>query len=216
MFFIQFVGRFCRYEERPPLDNQQHAVVVVPAHPDILLWAREIEHMILASQIKLAMDDGGTPPERKNECIGTESQADEVSLTLRGEEMKYEAHVVEMMCRKSREFVGMPRSTVIKIANDLGLAGGVNPDKVEPKKDWNLLNNNITKQIVRLMRSNGEPDSELYERVNGRANAHVGIPKMDKMTAEETLIRRHAFLQDWLRRIISEVRPDLFDIEKAS
>ena len=40
MFFIQFVGRFIRWEDR--LDGTQHARVVIPAHPDLILFAREI------------------------------------------------------------------------------------------------------------------------------------------------------------------------------
>lgn len=212
MFFIQFVGRFVRYETRSPLNDMQYAVVVVPAHPLILRWTLEIEKMILSSQIKLAIDGGEGPGDHKNEFIGAETAHDDVSLTLRGEEVDYQTHIIEMMYQKSNLFKNMPRATVIKLAGDLGFAaaaasGGERPHMV----NWRDRNNNIVKQIVKLQRTNGgASDDELFARINGTANAHVGIPKMDTMTSEDVLKRRHQFLQDVLRRIVNQMRPDMF------
>ena len=85
MFFIQFIGRFVRNDNR--LDDMQHAVVVFPAHPDLLKYTLEIERMILASQIKLAPgDDNDLGSGKTSEVLGVETSADGSGLIYRGSE----------------------------------------------------------------------------------------------------------------------------------
>jgi len=210
MFFIQFVGRFVRTDDR--LDNLQHAVVVFPAHPDLLKYTLEIEKMILASQIKLVPDDTtGPPPGTKSELIGVETSADASGLIYRGQESERGSAIIDAMRKKSSVFISMPDSLVLQAANDLGIGTGMSGTTAEPKPiNWTDRNHNLAKQIVRYLRSNGESDQELFKRVNGRANAHVGIHKMDGMTPDAVLQKRHAFLQDQLRRILNEINPDMF------
>src|SRR4029077_157489 len=58
IFFIQFVGRFVRHEDR--LDKlAQFAKVIIPAHVLLLEYAREIEKMIESA----AIPEEGTGPD---------------------------------------------------------------------------------------------------------------------------------------------------------
>jgi superfamily II DNA or RNA helicase len=209
MFFIQFVGRFVRYEDR--LDHFQSAVVVIPAHPKLLKWTLEIEKMILASQIKLTPGDGGGVDERKVELVGVETNADGSGLIYRGEEFERSARLIEEMRTKSAFLMRLSDSEVIKLANDLGIVGGGGNYGFEPPPiNWRDRNNNLAGQIVRYMRANGESDKELFGRVNGAANAHVGIAKMDGLTPQDVLERRWMFLQGMLHDVLAKINPDLF------
>ena len=105
-----------------------------------------------------------------------------------------------MMRQKSSVFLQMPNSLVLQAATDLGIGTGMSGTTAEPPPvNWRNRNNNLAKQIVRYMRTNGEPDGELFSRVNGRANKYVGIPKLDALTPDDVLQRRYAYLQDQLR-----------------
>ena len=211
MFFRQFVGRFIRYEVRPPLDDLQYAVVVAPARPELLKCMREIELMILDSQISLAPGTGAPDErERKNETVGVDTWADGVGLVFRGEDYERETKLVEMMRTKSADCRTMPDAVVIRLAHAFGFAASAGDSFAPPPINWRDRNNNCARQIVKLMRTNGEPDEELFARVNGAANKHAGIPKMDAMTPDGVLQKRWQFLQDWLRRVISEIDPGLF------
>lgn len=211
MFFIQFIGRFVRYENRPPLDDLQYAVVVIPAHPDLLKWTLEIEQMILASQIRL---DGEGPGHRDkiNQLLGVETSADGSGLIYRGEEIERQTIIIKTLREKSSVFRNMPDSLVLKVANDLGIGGGKSGTTAEPPSiDWRTRNNTVAKNLVRIMRANGESDGELFARINGKANTHVGIPRMDAMTPDEVLQKRLVYLQEQLRHTLRDQNPDLFD-----
>lgn len=210
MFFIQFVGRFIRIEKRAPLDQTQHAVVVIPARPDLLRWARQIEEMILASQIRLVTGVEGPEHERMSELVECETEAENTTLTFRGTESAYEKNLIEMMCQKSPMLRSMAPSQVIQLAKDFGFADASVKAGSKKPINWSKRNDDIVSQIVRLMRANDESDDELYSRVNGKANSHVGIQRKDKMTAEDTLKRRWEFLRQWLLSIVRETNPDLF------
>jgi hypothetical protein len=214
MFFTQFVGRFVRYEVRSPLDQAQHGVIVIPAHPLLLQWCREVEQMILVSQIKLDGDEGGPPPERKNEFVSSVSAADELGLIYQGRDIDYDKAVVELMCQKSPLCKTMAAAAVIQLAKDFGFANS-NTGSTPPPINWRKRNTMIVTSIVGHLRYDHDlPDSELYSRVNSRANGHVRIPKVDAMTPDDVLEKRWHFLQQWLVKIIGQRNPDIVD--KAS
>jgi hypothetical protein len=68
--------------------------------------------------------------------------------------------------------------------------------------DWGSRNENVARNIVKRLKANGQPDDVLFSMVNARANKAVGILKKDKLTPEDVLIRRHAYLTQWLLRLM--------------
>jgi hypothetical protein len=215
MFFIQFVGRFQRYEVRSPLDQAQHGVVVLPAYPLLLQWCRQIEQMVLASQIRFDGGEGGTPSDPNKEFVSSISSADELGLVYQGQDLDYDKSIVEMMCQRSSLCKTMAPAVVIQLAKDLGLAN-TNTSASRPSVDWRKRNKMIVNSVVQHLRYDHDfPDAELYSRVNGNANIHVGIPKVDALTPDAVLERRWQFLQKWLVRLVNQNHPDLFS-KKAS
>lgn len=201
MFFIQFVGRFVRWEDR--LDQAQFATVIIPAHVTLLQYALEIERMVEAAAIPEEGEGGGSG-EKTSELVGTASAATTKGLVYRGEQMET-LDLAEALFRASPITRGsIPTALAIKIAEELGLDGATPGKAREAKIDWSNRNDLAVRAVVRRLRANGDQsDDDLFAQVQARANQAVGIAKKDKMTAEETLIRRHAYLQAWLRSIIA-------------
>jgi hypothetical protein len=100
----------------------------------------------------------------------------------------------------------------IKAAKDRGLQGSQHGSAKAQKKDWGALNDAVHRQIVRRMKMNGDSDDKLYAIINKQANLAVGIQKKDKMTPEDILIRRHAWLVAKLKRVIENQGEAPFDL----
>ena len=220
MFFIQFVGRFIRYEVRDPLDDKQYAIVICPAHPTLMTWMREIELMILASNINLDDGDGGGDgPEKKSELLDVETSADGIGMVFRGEDIENEQGLLDLMYEKSGVFREMPPAEVLKIARDLGFAATANQKPKTAPTNWRKRNENIVKVIVGYSLRNGngaETESNLYAKINAQANAAAGVPKVDGMTPDDIWQKRLVWLQDKLRRLVSSMGSDLFKEERPT
>ena len=198
MFFIQFVGRFIRWEDR--LDSTQHARVIIPAHPDLILFAREIEQMIDQALIPGEADGKGEKPDAKNEYLGTETTAGDDGLIYRGEE-ENERNLAQLFFDKHPSLRGMlPESLAIKAAKDANMGGSLHHPSNTPEEDWGRKNDQLVRAIVRTDTAlESFSDGDAHRLVNNRANRAVGITRKDKMTPEDVLKRRHAYLLDWLR-----------------
>lgn len=197
MFFIQFVGRFIRWEDR--LDDTQHARIVIPAHPDLILFAREIEEMIDQALIAKAGEGGGEQADPKNEYLGTETEAGQAGLIYRGEE-EHDRELARLFFQQFPSLVGkLPEMLAIKAAKDAHLGGAQHVPAVKPEEDWSIKNDQLVRALVRIEKLNGSDDAEAYRRINAKANRAVGIPRKDKLTPIDVLRRRHALLLEWLR-----------------
>ena len=97
----------------------------------------------------------------------------------------------------------VPYALAIKFAEELGLNGATPGGPREPQKpDWSNRNDLHVRAVVKRLKTNGQSDDELFAFVQARANNAVGIKRKDKMTSEDVLIKRHAFLQAWLKRLM--------------
>jgi hypothetical protein len=213
MFFIQFVGRFIRYETREPLDDKQYAIVICPAHPTLMTWMREIELMIIASNINLDDENGGggDGPEKKSELVTVETNADDTSMVFRGEDIENEEDLLKQMYEKSSVFRAMPPAEVIKVARDLGFSARGNAAQKTAPVNWRKRNENIVKIIVNYSsRSNGETDGDLYAKINSKANLAAGVPRVDGMTSDDVWKKRLAYLQELLKRVVGARGSDMF------
>lgn len=199
MFFIQFVGRFIRWEDR--LDDTQHAKIVIPAHPDLILFAREIEKMVDQALISLESGEGGEAAERKNECLGTESEASESSVIWRGEEDSDRA-LANQFFEQFPDLRGqLPEAMAIKAMKNANLGDATESKPVQVEEDWGRKNDQLVRRIVQFQSAFNSDDAKAYQRINSKANQAVGIKRKDKMTPVNVLKRRHAFLLSWLRKL---------------
>jgi superfamily II DNA or RNA helicase len=198
MFFIQFVGRFIRWEDR--LDGSQHARVVVPAHPDLILFAREIEKMIDDALIPDEGEGEGSGG-KKNEYLGTETEATQDGLIWRGEE-ESERALARLFFEKCPSMRGVLSETLaIQAAKDMNLGGAEHYTKTEFEEDWGKKNDQLVRAIVRIQKLNGDDDAAAYGKIQRAANKAVGIKRKDKMTPVDVLKKRHAYLLDMLRSL---------------
>jgi superfamily II DNA or RNA helicase len=197
MFFIQFIGRFVRREDR--LDDLQYAAIIIPAHIQLLDYANEIEQLIDAAPIidENESDGLGVKPPVKSEFVSSTNQAGETGVIYRGEESEERA-LAEAFFGQAPSLRGLLNEmTAIKAAKEMGLNGSSpGPIKQSIQTDWSRKNDLMATAVVKRLPSD-KTDGELYAKVNGRANRAVGIFKKDKLTPESVLIRRHKFLQEW-------------------
>jgi len=201
MFFIQFVGRFIRWEDR--LDDAQHARVVIPAHQDLILFAREIEQMI--DQALIPVDGNGSIDNKdaQNEYLGTETRAGQDGLIYRGEE-ESERALAKAFFDKFPSLRGiLPEMLAIKAAKDASLDGSQHYSAPLIEEDWGRKNDQLARAIVRFGAMNGMSDNEAFAMVNRNANRAVDIKRKDKLTPIDTLKKRHAHLLEWLRALRS-------------
>lgn len=199
MFFIQFIGRFVRWESR--LDGTQHGRVIIPAHIDLLVFAREIETMIDQALIA-GPGDGPGPEGPKNEYLGTDTERTADGIIFRGKESD-DRFLAELFLQKHPSLRGLlTEHQAIQAAKDANLQGATHSEQEFPDEiDWRKKNQQLVRAIVRAMKMNGDDDDRAYQRVNSAANKHVGIPKVDELIPVETMKNRHAFLKDWLSSI---------------
>jgi superfamily II DNA or RNA helicase len=205
MFFIQFIGRFVRSDDRlsKTLGKTQFARIIIPAHILLLTYAREIEEMIETSAILEAEKDLETTKKMETtEFVSTTTEAGLKGTIYRAEESE-KLDLAEAFYKQAPSSRGLiPDAIAIKIAEELGL-DGASPDAPKEKVvDWGSRNENVARNIVKRLKTNGQPDDVLFSVVNARANKAVGILKKDKLTPENVLIRRHAYLTQWLLRLM--------------
>lgn len=204
MFFTQFVGRFVRWETR--IDDGQFACVIIPAHPDLILFAREIEIMVNEAIMKNEVADGTPPPSPENILIGSETEATGDGIIYRSESFN-ERDLANEFYKKYPEGRGIPEAVAIKLMKDLnqnGQSSGQTDSKplYQPDEDWDRKNQQLVSRIVNVCRMNGHPDpNSLYAKINKEANVAVGIPRKDRMTPEHKLKERHAYLLNKLRNM---------------
>jgi superfamily II DNA or RNA helicase len=208
MFFIQFVGRFIRSEDR--LDNLQYAAVIIPAHIQLLEYAHEIEKLIDAAVIAEQFDDpfGGTRDTAV--LLNSKNQAGDTGVIFRGEESS-DRSLAEAFFEQAPSLRGLLNEmTAIKAAKEMGINGAMPDPKKNPIKiNWSARNDQMAVAVVKRLQTNGQSDDQLYGMVNGKANSAVGIRKKDKLTPEDILIKRHKYLQDWLLRIYRKQDDDI-------
>ncbi len=203
LFFIQFIGRFVRYEDRlTKSTNSQFCQVVIPAHAELLKYAREIEIMVDSAVMATeSEEDGGEMATRESvkTLFGVESEVTGEGLIYRGDGQD-ERLSVRAFFEKFPEYQGVvPDTFAIHMARELGLSGAAHPIEIKPKIDWRTRNMQMVRAIVRVMKMNGETDERDYAKVNQYANSAVGIRKLDPMTPDDVLQQRHQVLNGWFR-----------------
>ena len=196
MFFIQFVGRFIRWETR--IDPSQYASIVIPGHIDLIEYAREIELMVDSSYV-LGYKDGppGPGPDQTSIYLGTETEAGEDGLIYRGEE-ETERQLANAFFVRHPSLIGHVCETLaIRAAKDANMEGSQHFTKTERKTDWSTKNEGKVRAIVKIMQMNGDDDDLQFAKVQSYANKAVGILRKDKMTPVETLKKRYEILHKW-------------------
>ncbi len=198
MFFVQFVGRFVRWEQR--LDGTQHGRIIIPAHIDLLIFAREIEKMVFESLVAGQGGEGGGGV-RVNELIETSTEKTADGIIFRGKEFD-ERDLSELFFKKHPSLRGiLSEAQAIQAAKDANLDGSVHREASAKEPNWWDKNKALVHQIVKYIKLNGDDDEKVFAKVNAKANRHAGIPKVDKLVSIEAMKRRHAFLQQWLASI---------------
>jgi hypothetical protein len=223
MFFIQYIGRFVRWESR--LDDSQYAKVVMPAHPSLVRYAVEIEEMINEALIrqKGTRDSSDPSDAPMGHCVDVKSEVTADALIYRGERfsdrelvnMAYEA------CPSIREKC-LPESIAILIAQDLQKAGvlaqaaataksnatigasQVDQAAVVDDADYYKLNDQLVRRIVIYAKGKSPSldDGVYYKQLQFKANQAVGIKKKDRMTPIETLKKRHEWLANFFQQML--------------
>jgi superfamily II DNA or RNA helicase len=198
MFFIQFVGRFIRWEDR--LDGSQHARVIIPGHVELLRFAREIEQMVDEALISgVGEDNEGDAPEKKNEFVSSETEKTGDGLIYRGKE-EDERQLANAFFEKFPSLRGhIGEFLAVQAAKDQNLGGSSHQIESNVEEDWRKKNEAMVRALVRTLKANGETDDRLFAKVNSSANKAVGITKVDGLTTDEVLKDRHAYLVNWIR-----------------
>jgi len=196
MFFTQFVGRFVRSERR--LEGKgQFAKIVIPAHIELLRFAREIERMCLEGLCEEPGEGGG---DRKsvNELVGEESEARGERLLYRGAE-ETDRELLDKIRSEHPEWRGRaPDSLLIEILRALGHGQPQSSFERDDARQKRKLNARLVNAVVQAERGNGKDVDQ--SAVNSAANRFVGIRRIDDLTTEDVLERRLEFLRNWLRR----------------
>jgi len=204
MFLIQFLGRMARMEDR--LGPGQFCKIILPGHILLLEYAREIEKMIAAALIAPIPGEGGNGPEPKTSFVSNTPVATGTGLMMRGNEESGRGPG-EAFFNRYPEWRGrISEMEAAQFARDMHLEGfetAANRPKYE--ESWSTKNVNLVRALGRAKRKNGttEGDREMYARINAAANKYIGVQKIDELTSDELLKKRHAFLVAWLNRLIS-------------
>ena len=215
MYFMQFVGRFVRYETR--LNAAQFARVIMPAHIKLLEYARTIEQMVEEAEVRQTDDVGEGDdliPEPKKFLVGTETTVNGDGLIYRGKE-ENERALAEGFFEQCPALAGyrgqIPESKIIEAARQLGLASEAaeSNEHTKSERDPGELNDKLVREIVKAKRRNGTEQDGDYGRVQAWANNKVGITRKDKMTPPHVLEERLKYLKQYLRAVRNPDQEDL-------
>jgi superfamily II DNA or RNA helicase len=208
MFFMQFVGRFCRWEPRLSgnIEHPQFGWVIIPGHITLLEYARSIERMVFDAAVR--PDGTGEPGEEKvepqNVFVGAQSAVTDSGVIFRSQEDN-ERNLAQTLFDKVPEARGVITETLaIAIARGLNVQGAapVEPSR-PPTADWRGRNNEVARRLAQQLANNGNSDrAKVFADINQKANRAVNIGRMDGLTPVPVLIRRHQFLSAWLHRVI--------------
>lgn len=214
MYFMQFVGRFVRYETR--LHAEQFARVIIPAHVRLLEYARAIEKMVEEAEIRQTDEnESGDSPSGPNKfLLSTETTVNGDGLIYRGGE-ENDRGLAESFFKQCPALEGyrgqIPESKIIEAARQIGLAPNHTEQnqKDTSKRDLGNLNDDLVREIVKAKRRNGTERDGEYGRVQRWANDKVGISRKDKMTPPHILEERLKYLKQYLRSVRNINQEDL-------
>jgi hypothetical protein len=213
MFFAQFVGRFTRWERHIGI-NGQHAKVIIPAHPVLLEFARNIETLIDSVRLKDEPGEPISPPEPSEPSVrtGATTKHTGVGAIYRSQEIDditasnlfYESDLAKDLGRSQLDYVNaaiLYRNAIkLGLVNPPGEAASSSVDDSPPeapsaKKRRKAINGNIQEAVARAVGffkdvHTGVDDAAAYKAVNGEINKALGVPKKLSTESEEMLIRR--------------------------
>jgi superfamily II DNA or RNA helicase len=202
MFFLQFVGRFVRWDDA--IEWGQISFIYVPYHEVLIEFAERVEKMITDAIIP---DPGeGAPPgeERYNKIDGgADGEAD--GVIARGiTTQEDEARRLEELAKKAGIAVGRYTvddiraiESIIKTGPSFSVAPSMPDEPLTSKK-----NDEMVGRIVSVANRVGAPGYD-FDKVNTAANRHVGIARKDKLTSEPILVKRLQFLKGMLANLFA-------------
>jgi superfamily II DNA or RNA helicase len=207
MFFIQFIGRFARWQSDLP--SSQFARIIIPAHALLMTYAREIEQMCLDSIMSIG-ESGNAPGEQASIELNNSTEASDKARIAKGSDFGKEMVSLVDDFRANHPSVATKISDVdlLDILQAQGyMQKGYEEDK-SPKKHstkwYRNKNTECVQQLARLLKTNGKYEGNLYQKINGMANAKVGISEIDDLVEKDVLIERHNYLKSLIMRVMEK------------
>lgn len=199
LFFLQFVGRFIRWDASLGVD--QRAYVVIPKHVVVESFAEKIEQMIAAAYLPDETGGGSGPGEPKNKVIDSGAEWSPGDVIEHGKRIeKDERADLEAFMREEFGVINFSFEDARRI-RDKWQGRTFTPASSEPEdasaKEWETYyknNDKLVAKIAVIAEQKGRFDLS-YARIQTRANNAVGIEKKDKLTTLPILKKRHAFLK---------------------
>jgi superfamily II DNA or RNA helicase len=199
MYFMQFIGRFIRWDSS--LNAGQFASVFIPEHVTLLEYAKKIEQMVLEAIIPEKGPEGPTPGPQQTILIDRQSDGAMHGAIQHGELYETE-QTEEIKAWLRRHNVVLNFADAWKLFHDMNWNSRPSQTpRQEDEPDESKRNDKLVGQIVMHAKRKGRTDLP-YEIVNAWANRQVSIPKKDKLTSIEVLIRRREHLQRLLLSVL--------------
>lgn len=204
MFFIQFIGRFIRWDKSLP--DTQYACVYVPEHKQLIKYATEIERMIQLAMLSMDGNQEGGPEKKPSVLVGINTDGRPNGIIERERQIPRDeaAFLRDVIFRASLS--GIISEGLVKKILDAVVEGEPRVGEIlkeEPGKDEETTlskqNDKLVASCVRISENVGRPLS--YGDVQILANNHVGIRQKDAFTPEHVLMQRREFLKSLLARI---------------
>jgi superfamily II DNA or RNA helicase len=203
MFFIQFVGRFIRWDGS--IDACQFAKVFIPYHVTLREYAEEIEAMVTEAEKQLIEDGPGGDEHWDVVRLDIESDGYHDGSIHRGETVSLDD---EKYYGKLLETVGLTGKLSegdVKRCVDAALA--TNPafqriqamNTVMHESTLSKDNDRLVAAAVRVSQAKGRPMG--FDEVQSYANKRVGIRAKDSMTTDAKLRERAEVLKQLLIKL---------------
>jgi superfamily II DNA or RNA helicase len=207
MFFSQFIGRFLRWDGS--LGEWQFASVFIPEHVTLIEYAREIERMVAEAVMANGRGPGEGPGVPSPPRMVLEKTGDGAMHGAIQHGLFYEADITERLHAWMRR-AGVNGQISISQADKLYKAwdGPLSPAEAAPeceKPSESRLNDKLVGRIVAVAKGMDRADLT-FDKVQALANRAVGIPKKDKLTPQDVLVRRGQFLRELLASLYAGER----------
>ena len=206
MFFIQFVGRFVRWDGS--LDAGQFASVFIPEHVTLIRYAVEIERMVTEAEDQIGGGGNGSadaPTKGQRVKYGFSSDAHFHGLIESSEPMnKTRAEDLADVLASLNLRGKVTEATAEKIIDAWGkrnpnYQSQAEPENIVPETTLSKKNDQLVTAIVRA--SELHESGWNYSSVNAYANTAVGIKNKDALTPDSVLEARLEALKGLLLRV---------------
>lgn len=204
MFFVQFVGRFIRWDGSLPAS--QYASVFIPEHVTLIKFAMQIERMVVEAEEAIGGNPGGDDnpaPASSAINVGLVSAGCENGIIERHDPIEQdEAQMLRDALQRAGLAAVISEGAAKRLFDSLKSSNPLFAEASKPKQAESSISKKNDQLVAAIVRESDRRGQRIgFDVINRMANDSVGISTKDKLTPNDVLSDRLEFLKQYLTKL---------------